>query len=264
MKIFIQILSLFILVIFPSNGQSTSATLLSTESISANRFLAIDVLSHRYYEENGILYKSNQDQIWQYKNLALGKILKIDIQNPLKIAVFFERFNSVVLLDNQLNEIKIIAFSDINKNSIITSAIGIAAQNKLWFYDTISQKIGLFNYSNEDFKFISTPFPGNFKHYESDFNNFQWIDNELNWYSCNLFGEIKLIRQVPDFDTIQIINSHLILYSKGEQLYFLDFQSNKTQELQNVDKSFEFFIYKDQILSIFTNRQIKKYKIIIP
>jgi hypothetical protein len=264
MKTFIQLLSLFILVISPCKGQSTSAILLSTDSILANRFLAMDVLSHRYYEENGVLYKSNQEQIWQYKNLALGKILKIDTQNPLKIAVFFERFNAVVLLDNQLNEIKRIAFSDINKNSIIASAIGIAAQNKLWFYDTISQKIGLFNCVNDDFKWISTSFPGNFKHYESDFNNFQWIDTELNWYSCNLFGEINLIRQVPDFDKIQIINSNMIVYSKGEHLYFLDFKSNKTKEVQNVDKSFDFFIYKDQILSIFTDRQIKNYKIQLP
>ena len=264
MKTYIQISILFILVILPCQGQNTSATLLSTESISASRFLAIDVLSSYYYEENGVLFKKNGDHIWQYKNLALGKILKIDTQNPLKIAVFFEGFNSVVLLDNQLNEIKRIAFSDINKVSIITIAIGIAAQNKLWFYDTNSQKIGLYNYINDDFKWISTSFPGNFKHYESDFNNFQWIDKDLNWYSCNLFGEIKLIGQVPDFDKIQIINSHLVLFSKGENLYFLDFKSNKTQEVQNVNKSFDFFIYKDQILSIFTNRQIKNYKILLP
>ena len=147
-----------------------------------------------------------------------------------------------------------ISFSDINKNSIIANAIGIAAQNKLWFYDTISQKIGLFNFINDDFKWISTPFQGNFKHYESDFNNFQWIDTDLNWFTCNLYGEIKLIRKVPEFDKIQIINSDSILFSKGEHLYFLDFKSNKSQEVQNVNKSFDFFIYKDQILSIFTNK----------
>jgi hypothetical protein len=264
MKKYIQIISLFMLVVFPCNGQNNSATLLSTEPFLASRFLAIDVLSNYYYEENGVLFKKNGDHIWQYKNLALGKIVKINTQNPLKIAVFFEGFNSVVLLDNQLNEIKRIAFSDINKASIITSAIGIAAQNKLWFYDTNSQKIGLYNFANEDFKFISTSFPGNFKHYESDFNNFQWIDNDLNWYSCNLYGEIKLIRKISDFDKIQIINSDLILFSKGESLYFLDFKTNKSQEVQNVDKSFAFFIYKDQILSIFTNRQIKNYKILLP
>ena len=264
MKPFIQIVSLFIFAIFTCHGQIIKATLLSNESISSSRFFAIDVLSNRYYEDNGVLYKKNGDQIWQYKNLSLGKIVKIDVQNPLKIGVFFEGFNSIVLLDNQLNEIQKITFSDSNKNSIIANAIGIAAQNKLWFYDSISQKIGLFNCSNEDFKFISTPFPGNFKHYESDFNDFQWIDSDLNWYTCNLFGTIKLIKEVPDFDKIQIINSHLLLYSREDRLFFKDFKSNTTQEVQNVDKSFEFFIYKDQILSIFTNRQIKNYKIIRP
>jgi hypothetical protein len=79
-----------------------------------------------------------------------------------------------------------------------------------------------------------------------------------------LYGEIKLIRKVPEFDKIQIINSDSILFSKGEHLYFLDFKSNKSQEVQNVNKSFDFFIYKDQILSIFTNRQIKNYKILLP
>ena len=59
MKTYIQIISLFILVILPCQGQNTSATLLSTESISASRFLAIDVLSSYYYEENGFLFKKN-------------------------------------------------------------------------------------------------------------------------------------------------------------------------------------------------------------
>ena len=263
MKPFIQLACIFLFVVFSCKGQNTRAKLFSSEPILSNRFLAIDVLSNRYYEENGVLFKKNGAQIWQYKNLSFGKIVKIDTQNPLKIAVFFEGFNTVILLDNQLNEIQKLSLAN-NKNSIIASAIGIAAQNNLWVYDNLSQKIGLFNCSNEDFKFLSTSIPGNFKHYESDFNTFQWIDNQLNWYSCNLYGEIKLIQQVPDFDKIQLINSELVLFSKGDPLYFLDFKSNKTQEVQNVDKSFDFFIYKDQILSIFTNRQIKNYNIIIP
>lgn len=263
MKPFIQITSIFLFVVYSCQGQNTEAKQFSTEPILTNRFLAIDVLSNRYYEENGVLYKKNGGQIWQYKNLSLGKIVKIDTQNPLKIAVFFEGFNSVVLLDNQLNEIQKISFIN-NKNAIIAGAIGIATQNKLWVYDTLSQKIGLFNCSNEDFKFISTPLSGNLKYYDSDFNHFQWIDNDLNWYSCNLYGEIKLIRQVSDFDKIQLINSELVLFSKDDRLYFQDFKSNKTLEVQNVDKSFDFFIYKDQILSIFTHRQIKNYNIIVP
>ena len=76
MKPFNQILILFLFLVFSCQGQITNANLLSSEPISASRFLGIDVLSNQYYEENNILYKKNGDQIWQYKNVILGEILK--------------------------------------------------------------------------------------------------------------------------------------------------------------------------------------------
>jgi hypothetical protein len=259
-------LKLFCLLVFyicSAQGQMKNASLVSSQSISGSTFVGIDVLSNLYYIENNVFFKKNNGQLWQYKNLSLGKISKIDLQNPLKIVVFYEDFNSVILLDNQLNEIQKINFSTEN-SSIIAAAIGIASQNRLWVFDTLSQKLGLYNYLNGEFKSIATSFQGNFKYYESDFNTFQWIDNQLNWFSCDIYGKITLLRKVSDFDKIQILDSQLILFSKGEHLYFQDFKLNRTEEIQNVDKTFEFFTYKDEILSIFTNRQIKNYKIIIP
>lgn len=259
-------LKLFCLLVFyicSAQGQMKNASLVLSQSISGSTFVGIDVLSNLYYIENNVFFKKNNGQLWQYKNLSLGKISKIDLQNPLKIVLFYEDFNSVILLDNQLNEIQKINFSTEN-SSIIAAAIGIASQNRLWVFDTLSQKLGLYNYLNGEFKSIATSFQGNFKYYESDFNTFQWIDNQLNWFSCDIYGKITLLRKVSDFDKIQILDSQLILFSKGEHLYFQDFKLNRTEEIQNVDKTFEFFTYKDEILSIFTNRQIKNYKIIIP
>ena len=37
-----------------------------------------------------------------------------------------------------------------------------------------------------------------------------------------------------------------------------------TRTIENIEKSFKNFYYKDQILSIFTNQEITNYKIIIP
>ena len=259
-------LQLFIFLLFSicsAQGQIINTSWVSTQSISGTTFVGIDVLSNLYYIENNVFFKKNKSQLWQYKNLSLGKISKIDWQNPLKIVVFYEGFNSVILLDNQLNEIQKINFSEAN-SSIIASAVGISSQNRLWVFDTLSQKLGLYNCVNGNFKSITTSFQGNFKHYESDFNTFQWIDDNLNWFSCDVYGKITLVRKVSDFDTVQIINSDLVLFSKGGHLYFQDFKLNKIEEIQNVDKSFDYFSYKDQILSIFTNRQIKNYKIIVP
>lgn len=259
-------LQLFIFLLFficSAQGQIKNASLASIQTISGSTFVGIDVLSNLYYIENNVFFKKNKSKLWQYKNLSLGKIAKIDLQNPLKIVLFYEDFNSVILLDNQLNEIQKINFSEVNP-SIIVTAVGIASQNRLWVFDSLTQKLGLYNYLNGEFKSIATSFQGNFKYYETDFNTFQWIDKTLNCFSCDVYGKITLIRKVPDFDKIQIINSELTLFSKGEHLYFQDFKLNTTAEVQNVDKSFEFFTFKEQILSIFTNRQIKNYKIIEP
>ena len=259
-------LKLFCLLVFyicSAQGQMKNASLVSSQSISGSTFVGIDVLSNLYYIENNVFFKKNKSQLWQYKNLSLGKITKIDLQNPLKIVVFYEGFNSVILLDNQLNEIQKINFSETNP-SVIATAFGIASQNRLWIFDSLTQKLGLYNYLNGDFKSIATSFQGNFKHYESDFNTFQWIDDNLNWFSCDVYGKITFIRKISDFDIVQIINSDLLLFSKGGHLYFQDFKLETTEEIQNVDKSFDSFSYKDQILSIFTNRQIKNYKITTP
>ena len=263
MKKQLFILSLLLLSMFSIWGQKKSASLLSTQSISASAFVGTDVLSNLYYIENDVFFKKNNSEVWQYKNLSMGKIGKVDLQNPLKIILFYEDFNSIILLDNQLNEILKINFSEANP-SIIATAVGIASQNRLWVFDAITQKLGLFNYLNGDFKSIATSFQGNFKHYESDFNTFQWIDETLNWFSCDVYGKITFIRKVSDFDKIQIINSNSVLFSKGGFMYFQDFKLETTEEIQNVDKSFDSFSYKDQILSIFTNRQIKNYKLTLP
>jgi hypothetical protein len=45
-------------------------------------------------------------KILNTKSLFGKKITKVDLQNPLKIVLFYESFNSALLLDNQLNEIQ--------------------------------------------------------------------------------------------------------------------------------------------------------------
>ena len=45
------------------------------------------------------------------------KIKKVDLINPLKVTLFYEEFNTVVLLDNQMNEIQKIDFSKNEKRS---------------------------------------------------------------------------------------------------------------------------------------------------
>lgn len=226
-------------------------------------FVGFDGMGNIYYIKNNIFYKKNEQELWQYKNVSLGKITKVDFQNQLKILLFYENFNTILLLDNQLNETQKINFSE-NEIPIVVDATGIASQNRLWIYNSLTQEIGLFDYLKNTFKSITPSFRGNLKHYESDFNTFQWIDDKLNWYTCDVFGKITTKGKVSDYDQIQFGTNQEIFFSKDGKLFLQNLSKDTIYTIENVDKSFKNFFYKDQILSIFTDQGITNYKITIP
>lgn len=244
-------------------NQKLISTLLYTKPFLADTFIGLDGMENYYFIKNNVLIKQNETQTWEYKNITLGKITRVDLINPLKIVLFYENFNTVITLDNQLNEIQKINFSDVD-SAIVVSKIGMAAQNQLWIYNTLNQQIGLFDYSNNTYKPLGQPIQEIIKHTQSDFNYFQWIDAKNRWYACDIFGKIALIGTVPSWKQIQIIDNEKLILFDGEKLYYQNTKTQSLWEIAIVEKSFEKFYYKDQILAIFTNQQITNYKITIP
>jgi hypothetical protein len=78
-----------------------------------------------------------------YRNFALGKITTFDILSPFEIVLFYKDFNTVVILDNYLNEIQSISFSE----TIFLANKSIV--NKLWLYNSDKQKLQLFDYKSQ-------------------------------------------------------------------------------------------------------------------
>jgi hypothetical protein len=243
--------------------QSIVAKKIASQKTEMDVFVGLDGMGNLYYIKNNVFYKKNEKELWQYKNISLGKITKIDIQNQLKIMLYYENFNTVILLDNQLNETQKINFSE-NEVPILVSATGIASQNRLWIYNSLTQQIGLYDFLKNSFQTTTPPFDGNIKYYESDFNIFQWIDDKMIWYAVDVFGKITTTGKAPEFDQIQLVSNHEIVFSKNGNLFLQDLKKNHTYTIENVDKSFKKFYYKDQILSIFTNQEITNYKITTP
>ena len=56
----------------------------------------------------------------------------------------------------------------------------------------------------------------------------------------------------------------MVLFSKEGSFYFCDVEKNKIYPIENVEKSWSNFYYKDQILAIFTDQQIKYFKLKLP
>ncbi|MFZ4670370.1 MAG: hypothetical protein ACOYLT_00005 [Flavobacterium sp.] len=256
---------IFILISINSFGQKPILKTIAINSfgIEYKTFMGFDGLGNNYYINNNVFSKQNDNQIWEYKNVALGKITSVDYVNPLKIVLFYEDFNSIITLDNQLNEIQKLNLFDID-NTILASKIGMASQNQFWIYNALTQQIMLFDYVNYTSKNIGNPIQENIKYTQSDFNNFYWIDETNNCYTIDIFGKLTLLATIPDFEKIQIITNEKILFLKDDTMYCLNNITKTVYKIEIVEKSLQNFYYKDQILAIFTNQEIKNFKLKLP
>ena len=257
---------LFVLLCFWQSQAQDPAVLitpLSTQTCTSDEFYGRDSYGAIYSGSNQQFTKTADKQTWQYKNTSLGTITQVVLTNPLKIVLFYENFNTVVLLDNQLNELEKIAFSSLN-TPLMASAIGLAEGNKLWVYNSLTNQLGLLNLKNKEYQTISTPFTESMGYYQSDFNSFQWIDQAHNWYECSIYGKINLLGTAPDYDSIQLDRNHGLVYCINQELYYYS-RIEESKTLLNVNKkSCTNFRFKDQILSIFTTPEISNYKILAP
>jgi len=254
---------LLVLLILFSNVMAQKLEPIHSFELKADTFLGYDSLGAWYTLSENILTKTTKQGNWEFKLPQLGKIKHVDLQNPLKIIVFFQNFNTVVVLDNQLNLTQKIDLSD-NRNPLLALGIGLASGNRLWVYDGLSQKIGLYDYTKKDFQKLTTPLSNSMVYYESDFNYFRWIDDQHQAFICDVYGKIQISGIVPENVQMLWATDAIVFYKKDNDLYRYDFVGNKSTLIEIDKKTFKKFTYKDQILSIFTDHGITNYKITIP
>jgi hypothetical protein len=267
MKKLFFIVNLFILPVLFTYCQEIMTSKINSISIDADAFIGYDQLDSYYFTKNNVLYKQVGEQVINYMNVGLGKLKKVDIINPLKIVLFYEDFNSVVFLDNQLNEKQKINFSDLN-TPIIAHAVGMAAKNSIWYFDLNNQKIGLYDYEQNKQIPLSQPLSTSITWYQSNLNYFYWRDNQSTWNSIDVFGKIKKIEENVTDEFLILSGKEYIIHKKNdnESALFLinDNQNKKSQKINIDEKSIKNFSYKNQILTIFTGKEIINYKIQTP
>ncbi|MBC8883982.1 hypothetical protein H9X57_13485 [Flavobacterium piscinae] len=125
-------------------------------------------------------------------------------------------------------------------------------------------QLGLYDFNKQVFQPLSQPFQQPIVFYQTDYNQFYWIDsNGLVSYS-DVFGKVSSLGKIPPFDLAQIITNELMVYQSGNQLYYHYFKDNKSSLINLGEKIIEKFQIKDQFLLIFTNNEIRKYQINLP
>lgn len=237
--------------------------IMATPKPAPERFTGTDAFGWNYIIADNEFRKQKEGKTLKYKNVALGDIYRADLQNPLQIVLFYKKFNTVVLLDNQLNETTVINFNELAQ-PIIADAVGLASQNRLWVYDVTMQQTGLFNLKQHTFRALTPPNNTGLQWYQTDYNYFYWIDNEGHLFSVNLFGNVVPLGNVPVFNEAQLLATDALVLKTDNTLQQFSPALQKAFPIPIVEKTFSAFYYNDGILSIFTDSEIVQYKLILP
>lgn len=249
-------------IMLKAQDKAITAEVLSKIAISTERYIGTDAFGWKYTINNNVFKKTKvgESSKYNYNNIALGDIHRVDLQNPLQIVLFYKNFNSAVLLDNQLNETYRVNFSELPM-PMLAEAVGLASQNRLWVYDTNTQQVGLYDVNARTFKALIPPFNKTLQYYQSGYNYFYWADDTNSLYAVNLFGKVSFLGALPSFKKIQLINSKQLLLQNDNGLYLYNLEKDSSQEIAILEKSFVNFSYTAHILSIFTKNEITLYKI---
>lgn len=240
-----------------------SASKISNFSVDADAYVGLDNLGYYYYLKNNVLIKKRGAEFWQYQNVGLGEINSVDIINPLKIVIFYENFNKVVLVDNQLNEIQVIDFAFLQV-PIIARNVGMSGQNCLWVFDALTQQIVLFNYETFKYRFLNQSLKSTFICFQSDFNFVFWLDDQHILYQMDAFGKKDIVDAACVFDAFQYYSNGGYIYSNNNKLFFKSNSTAVSTLIKISETSIKNFTYSDKILTIFTGKEIITYNLNLP
>lgn len=229
----------------------------------ADQYAGFDAFGFQYFIKDNAFVKTNGKDKFEYKKIAFGKITRADIRNPLLMVLFYEDFNAAVLLDNQLNEVREIRFNDL-ATPVVVHALGMAGQNRLWLFDTLTQQVILFDYLKNTLTPLATPLKETVTTYQSDFNNFYWTDAKNQAYVVDVFGKVTALGKVPPNHALVFTSGQSFLFTTDGKLLFRDAKSGMTQTVFGTENSLKKFYYDAQILAIFTSSGITNYKITLP
>ena len=252
----IQLLFLFIFFNTIYSQNEISVKKIETIKYDKNKKLVgIDNLDNAYYlNNNDELIKGNN---LKFSDLSLGKISKVDLYNSMKIKVWYDDYNTIVILDNYLNEITRINFNNFYYSYDI-SHISSANENSIWLYDDISMKIKKFDFIKKSFfNGIETQLEENVIDLKSNYN-FLWVLTDNFFIKLNYNGGVIFKIKNKSFKKINLFKNDIILSNNNKLEYF----NNEQESFINIrsKKLFikDFFVI-DETLYIYDEDHLNKY-----
>jgi len=252
---------LLLILIIPFFAWSQEISLVKKTTLEADTFIGIDSFSDTLYIKEQVLYKKTKSDIYNFKDFQLGEIYSVDIVNPMNIAVYYQDFNTVVLLDNRLNEIERVEFNNISEFTN-TSQVTVAANNSLWVFNIDLQQLELYNYRSKLKTVVSLPINGEVLSQVSNFN-YCFILTEEKIRAYNIYGSLLVEINNDGFQKIIQLNENLIAI-KDNELYYIDKKTREFIKIKSPEITIKDLQLTQDYLYIYNGKNVLNFKLTLP
>jgi len=234
-------------------------TALDSKAIKADHIVAIDNFDTFYYTSNTILYKNPKDQpSINYSNVQLGFPTTVNAFNPLKINIFYQDFNTVIILDNRLAEIFKIDFNTKQPYKNV-SHVSTGYDNTLWIFNQDLQQLELYDYKNDKIRATTVPVQSDVLDLKSDYNSC-WMLTEKYLYQYTYFGSLISKIENKGYTSFATHNEKIILKSENS-LFFKAKKNEKITPIQTPKLLINQFLLTNETLYIYDSETLHKYQL---
>jgi len=251
----------WILLLITICSWSIQAQVSSSSSITlkCDNFYGVDDFENLYYTIDNVLYKKSNTNHFEFYDIQLGDITSVDIINPLKILLFYRDTQTIVFLDNRLNEQLRLNFNNLKPQRYIEHA-RLAGERRLWLYNLDLSRIELYDYINDRLINSTTPIKNTVINMQSDYNFCHIITAteiiSFNSYASETSRIIDTIELPIAFDFEQLIYKN----EKGWHWYRFDkkfrFRKSELTTLFSQEYKPESLYLKNGKLYIYTQKRL--------
>ena len=248
------ILNLFALILC---AQPSTLKQMDRLPIDADKFWGVDAFQRFYFSDENVFFKVENQKKIQFQDLQLGELESVDLLNPLEILLFYKEANTVVILDNRLNEIDRINFNFIEDSKTVDFA-GISKDDLLWVFNADLQQLELMDYQLLDTRNSSLPLNKEILSLKSNYN-YCWLRHPDGILKFNINGSLVHQIYMEEVLSFNIFKNQMMVQLKDE-LKLLDKNSDLKITFKKPEISFDQFYFNAENLYIYSDKVLYTYE----
>lgn len=220
-KMFCGLFVLFFVQICHLSSQDTTYIHIATISEKATFITTDKLLNVFVITERGELVKYTPEgkEKFRYNNFSLGNPTLADATNPFQILLYYPEFQTIVTLDNTLNEAARYELFDLQVNEV--EALCFANDGNLWLYDPVTFTLKKINRNGEilleseifTFLFDELPQPN----FLIERNNQIYLNDPAKGiFVFDVYAAFEELIELKELTSFQILDRKIVYQNEGD------------------------------------------------